>query len=188
MHGSHASSTTSVLIAGPRETGQPELAFDALSRSGTAVVVAPDGAASTVESWFEGRAAGLRVVSPTDGAGDLRSLSELGVAIHETLEAVRSGEDRTASEASGPGTDAVDDAGVWIAIDELPELLPDGDLLPLFRFFHVLHHRVERADGRLVCTVDTDHMGASGVRTLEEVFDRRRITRSDALAERPIPS
>ena len=186
MHGYHAS-TTSVLIAGPHETGQPELAFDALSQSGTAVVVAPDGAMSTMESWFDGRAADLRVVSPTDGDGETRSLSELGVAIHEALADVRSG-GRGDPEQSGRGPDATDDADVWIAIDELPELLPDGDLLPLFRFFHVLHHRVERAGGRLVCTVDTGRLEPTEVRTLEEVFDRRRTTRSDALAERPIPS
>ena len=211
MHGYHASSTTSVLIAGPNETGQPELAFDALSRSGTAVVVAPDGAMSTMESWFDGRAADLRVVSPTDGDGETRSLSELGVAIHEALadvrsgvpqwptdhsfalaihEAladVRSGRGRGDSDRSGREPDS-DDADVWLAVDELPELIPDGDLLPLFRFFHVLHHRVERAGGRLVCTVDTDRLGPNEVRTLEEVFDRRRTTRSDALAERPVPS
>lgn len=188
MHGYHASSTTSVLIAGPHETGQPELAFDALSRTGTAVVVAPDGATSTMESWFDGRTADLSVVSPTEGDGEARSLSELGVAIHEALADVRSGGGRSDPERSGRGPDALDDASVWIAIDELPELLPDGDLLPLFRFFHVLHHRVERAGGRLVCTVDTDRLEQSEVRTLEEVFDRRRTTRSDALAERPIPS
>jgi hypothetical protein len=187
MHGYHASSTTSVLIAGPNETGQPELAFDALSRSGTAVVVAPDGAMSTMESWFDGRAADLRVVSPTDGDGETRSLSELGVAIHEALADVRSGGGRGDPDRSGREPDS-DDADVWLAVDELPELIPDGDLLPLFRFFHVLHHRVERAGGRLVCTVDTDRLGPNEVRTLEEVFDRRHTTRSDALAERPVPS
>ncbi|PSQ29245.1 hypothetical protein BRD03_00490 [Halobacteriales archaeon QS_9_68_17] len=75
-----------------------------------------------------------------------------------------------------------------VTVDELPEPIPDGGLLPLFRFFHVLHHRVERAGGRLVRTVGTDRLKPSEVRTLEEVLDRRRTMRSDALAERPVPS
>ena len=69
MEGPDAS-PTSVLIAGPPETGQAELAFDALSRSSTVVAVAPSDAAAAVESWYEGRAAALRTVDPTDGTGE----------------------------------------------------------------------------------------------------------------------
>ena len=119
--------------------------------------------------------------------GTARSLSEFGVAIHEALADVRSGGGRGDPDRSGRGSDS-DDADVWLAVGELLELIPDGGLLSLFRFFHVLHHEVERAGGRLVRTVGTDRLKPSEVRTLEEVLDRRRTTRSDALAERPVPS
>jgi len=160
MEGPDAS-PTSVLIAGPPETGQAELAFDALSRSSTVVAVAPSDAAAAVESWYEGRAAALRTVDPTDGTGEPLSLSAIGVA---TLEAV---------------ADA-DEPSAWVALDAVPGAVPDGDLEPVFRFFHLLCHRLERDGGRLVCTADATRFGEAELRTLGELFDRRRSTRADA--------
>jgi hypothetical protein len=160
MHKTESSSARSVLVTGPSDTGQRELAFDALPRSGTVIVVAPEQAATTVESWYRGRTAELITIDPTEGGGGPEGLSELGVAVSEAVA-------------------SADDAAVWVAVDELPGLVPEDDLLPLFAFFHLLHHRVAEDDSQLVCTVDTDRIGPVERRTLEQLFERRRSTRSD---------
>jgi hypothetical protein len=162
-----ASSEHSVIVAGPSDTGQREFAFDALSRSGTVIVVAPEQAATTVESWYRGRTAELVTIDPTEGGGGPEGLAELGAAVSEAI-----------AEA--------DDAGVWVATDELPDIVPEGDLFPLFAFFRLLGNRVAEDDGQLVCTVDTDRLGPVGLRTLEQLFDRRRITRSDDAVARTV--
>ncbi|WP_135533647.1 MULTISPECIES: hypothetical protein [Halostella] len=168
MHEPDPSSEQSFLVAGPSGTGQRELAFDALSQCETVVAVAPEQAATTVGSWYRGRTAELVTIDPAEGGGGSMGLSELGVSVSEAIE-----------EAN--------DAGVWVAIDELPGLVPECDLFPLFAFFDLLHRRIADDGTQLVCTVDTHRLRPDELRTLEQLFDCRRVTRSDRVAEQTEP-